>query len=155
MCLAIAIAAPAVANQTDTDFLDGMTMHHKDGIEMAEMAIRKAVSADLRQLAEKIRDGQQKDIADFERMRSGSLQDNRPELADMPGMSAMNMQWLESKSGREFDRAFAIAMIDHHLSGIKMTDMEIARVNRATVKRKAAEIKATQRREISELARFK
>ena len=67
------VAMTAAANQSDTNFLDGMTMHHKDGSEMAEIAIRKASSAELRQLAQKIRDEQQKDIAEFERLRSGNI----------------------------------------------------------------------------------
>lgn len=152
---AAALALPLSANQTDTDFLDGMTLHHRHGIEMAQMAVRKAESADLRRLAQKMVDDQQKDIADFERMREGSVAEQRPELADMPGMSGMNMRWLEAKDGREFDRAFAIAMIDHHLGGIRMANHETAQGGRAPVKSKAREIARKQRGEVRDLARHK
>lgn len=152
---AMALAGTASANQTDTNFLDGMTMHHKHGIDMARIAAQKASSSELRALAQKMIDDQEKDLRDFERMRDGAIQDDRPELADMPGMVGMDMKWLEAKSGREFDRAFAISMIDHHLGGIKMVDMETSRGARDAVKAKAREIRTKQRGDITRLARHK
>ena len=153
--LIAAVALPALANQTDKDFIDGMVMHHRHGIEMAEMAAAKASSEELRALGRKMADDQRREIETLTGIRGEEPQTSRPELADMPGMTAMNMGWLASKSGREFDRAFAISMIDHHLGGIKMAGMELSGGDNSRAKAVARKIRTTQRGEIRKLARHK
>lgn len=153
--LAFAMAMPLFANEVDRNFVDGMIMHHRHGIMMSELAERKGESDDLRALARKMIEEQKKDIADLEKMRAEGENPQRPELADMPGMMGMNMKWLEAKSGPDFDRSFAIAMIDHHLGGIKMANHETSRGGMRAPKAKAREIARKQRGEIRELARHK
>lgn len=149
------ISGPLAANEVDRNFVDAMILHHQDGIEMAEMAIRKAESSELRRLAQKMADEQRRDIEQLRSMRDESLDPNRPELGGLPGMTGMNMKWLESKSGREFDRVFAIAMIDHHMGGIKLAEHDLSRGSVTTVKSKAREIRTKQRRDMRDLARHK
>ena len=157
MALVVALVlTPAVwANEVDRNFIDGMIMHHRDGIRMSEMAERKAQSDELRRLAAKMTAEQRKDIEEFQKMRAEGENPQRPELADMPGMMGMNMQWLEAKSGQEFDRAFSIAMTDHHLGGIKMSDHELSRGALASPKRMARKIRAAQRRDIAQMTKFR
>jgi uncharacterized protein (DUF305 family) len=154
MIVLIALAVPLMANEVDRDFVDAMILHHHHGMKMAEMAERKAESPELRRLGAEMVAKQRKESQELEAIRTeGNPQ--RPELADMPGMSGMNMVWLEQKSGREFDRAFAIAMIDHHLGAIKLADYEIRRGSLAAPKNMARKIRAEQRKDIGKLARFK
>jgi uncharacterized protein (DUF305 family) len=150
----IALAAPLMANEVDRNFVDAMILHHTHGMKMAEMAERKAESPELRRLGAEMVAKQRKENQELEAIRTeGNRQ--RPELADMPGMSGMNMAWLEQKTGREFDRAFAIAMIDHHLGAIKLADHEIRRGSLAAPKNMARKIRAEQRKDVGKLARFK
>lgn len=134
-------------NEHDDNFVDAMIMHHRDGIAMSRMAVQKAQHAELRDLAQKMIDEQEKDIRDLEAMRDTSESPTRPELADMPGMMGMNMRWLEAKSGNDFDVAFLLAMSEHHMGGIRMSRDEISRGSDARPKRKAREIAAKQQRE--------
>lgn len=52
----------------DRAFLKHMSMHHQEGIKMAEMAREKAVHPELKQLAEKMIRSQSEDIKKFQRM---------------------------------------------------------------------------------------
>lgn len=150
----MALPAAAAVTEQDHDFAAAMIMHHQDGIEMSEMAVRKASSAGLRALAQKMIDEMKKDIGDLSEVAGGTTHTD-PKLADMPGMMGMNMAWLEAKTGAEFDRAFSIAMIDHHLGGIKMAADEISKGSDAAAKRIARRIRTQQRGEVGQLARYK
>ena len=144
----VLIAANAFAHPPqDRNFIDGMIMHHGHGIEMARLAVQKAQHQELREMAQKMVDDQQKEIAEFEAMRDRTVEKDRPELADMPGMSGMDMSWLEEKSGNAFDIAFLTAMSEHHMGAIKMSQEQINRGTHAEAKRMARMIASKQRRE--------
>ena len=52
------IPSDAAFNQADVDFAQGMIPHHAQAIEMADMAIAQAESAEVIDLAERIRAAQ-------------------------------------------------------------------------------------------------
>jgi uncharacterized protein (DUF305 family) len=52
----------------DSAFLNHMKMHHEQGIGMAEMAVRKTVHPQLKQLAERLIREQRSDDARFDVM---------------------------------------------------------------------------------------
>jgi uncharacterized protein (DUF305 family) len=79
----------------------------------------------------------------------------RPELADMPGMMAMNMAWLQAKRGNDFDVAFLTAMSDHHAGGIKMARMFTGAKHRAGVRQMARSIIAAQSPERAKMLAWK
>lgn len=142
------VAGTAFArNEHDDEFVDAMIMHHRHGIEMAQMAARKAQHEELRSMAQKMIDDQQREIRELESMRDSGEAPMRPELADMPGMVGMDMSWLEEKSGNDFDVAFLTAMIEHHWGAIRMSRDEVSRGSDPAVRRMARAIAEKQQRE--------
>ena len=49
----------------DKDFAEMMRAHHQDGISMAKMEVKNGMSKELKQMAQKSIDEQQKDITEF------------------------------------------------------------------------------------------
>lgn len=153
--LLVAVAAAAQSHH-DQRFADAMTKHHQDGIEMAQMAVEKAASADLRAMAQKMIDDQQKDI---ERMRAarGEGGDVTMEMMmSMPGMMpesemARDMARLEASNGTEFDRAFTEIMPKHHAGAIEMAQHEIRMGSSEAMIAIAHEIAARQSDERTQL----
>ena len=58
-----------MSGSTDLQFLDMMTKHHSDGVKMAQMGVDKAQNAGVKALAQKMASGQQKDIAEMQKIR--------------------------------------------------------------------------------------
>jgi uncharacterized protein (DUF305 family) len=52
----------------DHDFVTMMRHHHKSGIEMAEVAIKNGKDPEVREMARKIVEGQQKELAELGRL---------------------------------------------------------------------------------------
>ncbi len=99
----------------DVKFIDEMTTHHLDGIEMAKIAIEKSFHKELREMAKKMMTDQQRDIQKMSEWRERFYPGIRS--FDKKGVG-MNMGKLRSKSGVEFDLAFLDSMITHHPGAI-------------------------------------
>lgn len=56
-----------LSGDVDKDFVRMMRMHHLQGIEMARIELEKGDDAQAKQMARKIMDEQQKDVAEFDR----------------------------------------------------------------------------------------
>ncbi|HYD52976.1 MAG TPA: DUF305 domain-containing protein [Gemmatimonadaceae bacterium] len=59
---------PMMSGDHDRMFLQHMTAHHKDGIDMSVLAEDSQAAARVKQLAKKIRDGQERDVAEMRRL---------------------------------------------------------------------------------------
>jgi uncharacterized protein (DUF305 family) len=148
LALSSAVAAAPARNEQDDDFVDAMILHHQRGIEMARLAVEKAQHAELRELARRMIAALQEDIRDLEPMRDTGESRERGELADMPGMSGMDLGWLRGKSGNEFDLAFLLMMIEHHKGGLRMARDEITQGADRRPRKKARQIAARRLREL-------
>lgn len=154
-------ALPAYANDAkapyDVQFLDTMAEHHREGIKMMQLAVDKAQSQDVKQMAQKGIDDQTKEIDELKSLRNSDA----PETVNMklPGMMPkekmkQDMAKLEAASGSEFDKHFLQAMIKHHGGAVKMSDDAIAKAQNDDVKAKAKEIHDKQKDEISEMQKM-
>lgn len=101
----------------DANFLDGFSKHHEDGIKMAEMALSKAASADVKKMSEKMIKDQTSEIDQMKKWRNEHLSGIAQTHQAPP---AMDMSSLEGKLGKEFDRAYLEMMVKHHEDGVKM-----------------------------------
>lgn len=125
------LAGAALAqSHHDKRFADAMTRHHRDGIKMSQMAVEKAVSADLRAMAQAMIDDQQKDIEKMQAARGNGGEITMEMIMSMPGMMpeaemARDMARLESASGTAFDIAFSEIMARHHEGAVTMAQNEI------------------------------
>lgn len=123
-------------NDADVDFATEMIQHHRQAVEMADLAADRASSQEVKDLATKIKGAQDPEI----KMMSGWLTSWGEEvLADMSGMeghdmssgmpgmmSSEDMGKLEKASGAEFDRMFLEMMVEHHGGAIEMAKTEKA-----------------------------
>lgn len=122
-------------NEADTAFAQMMIVHHEGAIEMAELAVERAATNEVRTLAEGIAAAQGPEI---ERMTSWleTWGENPAPAGDMAGMdhSGMDMggldqdaamEELESLSGTKFDRRFLELMTEHHRGAVEMAEAQL------------------------------
>ncbi|KJY46824.1 copper resistance protein [Streptomyces sp. NRRL S-444] len=119
-------------NAADVAFAQGMIPHHRQAIEMADLAATRAESAEVKKLAGEIKKAQDPEIKTL----SGWLTSWGEQLPaegqgqghgghDMSGMmSAEEMRQLESSSGKAFDTAFLTMMVKHHEGAVAMAKTE-------------------------------
>lgn len=155
--LTVLVAGTALA-QSDHDrrFADSMTKHHRDGIEMARLSVQKSASEELRTMARKMIEDQQRDIDRMQALRGSDPQTPMERIEQMPGMMpAAEMQRdlarLQSVTGREFDIAFTEIMPKHHAGAITMSEDEIRNGELAAMKDVAREIATKQSEERSRM----
>ena len=148
-------------NDADTEFAQMMIVHHQGAIEMADLAVDKADSEDVRALAERISAAQGPEIDEM----TSWLQawgEEEPQDADMGGMDhggmdmgGMDMESamaeLDGLSGAEFDRAFLEMMTEHHRGAIEMAEVHLADGANAEARELARKIIDDQTREITEM----
>lgn len=163
---ALAQNAKMTGGKTDAQFLDMMMQHHADGVKMAQMGIDKAQNAGVKSLAQKIVDGQQKDIAEMQAMRdrdfsgqpqaeSMMMKGRTMTMQQMMQMAQSDMQKLEAATGAEFDRTFLDVFTKHHQMALDMSKEETSKGKIAEVKKKAREIISVQTKELAEIRRLK
>ncbi len=155
-------------NAADVSFAQGMIPHHQQAIEMADLAAERASSAQVKDLAERIRSAQQPEIdtlaewLDAWGEKTGSM-DGMDDMQGMEGMEGMegdsgmgmmddaSMQKLEAASGTEFDSMFLTDMIEHHKGAIEMAKTEIQDGAYQPAKDMAQGIVDSQSKEITEM----
>ncbi|MFJ2830536.1 DUF305 domain-containing protein [Streptomyces sp. NPDC087263] len=122
-------------NDADVSFSTEMIQHHRQAIDMAELADSRASSQEVKDLATKIKGAQDPEI----RTMSGWLTSWGEAVPDdmsgmehdtsstMPGMmSSDDMAKLDKASGAEFDTMFLTMMVQHHEGAIEMAKTEQA-----------------------------
>ncbi|MBB1243627.1 DUF305 domain-containing protein [Streptomyces durbertensis] len=152
-------ASPGKHNSADVAFAQGMIPHHRQALEMAELAADRAGSAEVRKLVKEIEDAQEPEIRKMSGwLRSWGEPVPRPDDAgghaghDMPGMmSSEEMGKLEKSSGRAFDTAFLELMIKHHEGAVEMAKTEQDEGAYQPAKDMAEEIERSQSEEITRM----
>lgn len=153
--------ASTAHNAADTEFAQMMIVHHEGAIEMAELAVERAASAEVRALGERIAAAQGPEIETM----SGWLEawdEDQPAEADMGGMGHEGMQMegmdqetvmaeLSGLTGSGFDRRFLELMIDHHRGAIVMAEEERGDGENTEAIRLAGAIIDDQTAEITEM----
>jgi uncharacterized protein (DUF305 family) len=156
------VSAPADAgaqhNDTDIRFAQMMIPHHQQALAMAEMALERAESPDVKALAEQIRAAQDPEIATL----NGFLEnwgtppvDGEMDHSDHSGsggmMSQGDMDSLAAASGAAFDRMFLEMMIVHHEGAVAESEREVAGGANAAAKELASQIISGQTAEIERM----
>lgn len=149
------------ARQGDIAFAQGMIPHHKQAVEMADIALKKpSASADVRKLATAIRRAQDPEIKTMTGwLTSWGAPTAMPTSGghaghDMGGMmTPAEMVSLKKANGRGFDRQWMTLMIKHHQGAVKMaTDVkkttrnpDVRTLANAIIKGQTAEITTMRR----------
>ncbi|MFD8380318.1 DUF305 domain-containing protein [Streptomyces sp. NPDC059679] len=147
-------------NEADVSFAQGMIPHHRQAVEMADLAPTRASSAQVKKLAADIKKAQDPEI----RTMSGWLKtwgEKVPEAMPgmdhsqhegMPGMmGSKEMEELKKASGAAFDTAFLKMMVQHHMGAVDMAGTEKQKGAYGPAKTMADDIIKTQNEEITEM----
>jgi uncharacterized protein (DUF305 family) len=148
------------ANDADVLFLQSMIPHHRQSLEMAEIALDPTVQAgpQVADLATRIQQAQGSEI---EHMTSSLTLWGEPMQMDQSGgldmpmtegtMSAEDIEALTMARGAEFDQMWLEQMIAHHQGAISMAETVQAEGGNPAVQALAAEIINAQHAEIDEM----
>jgi uncharacterized protein (DUF305 family) len=163
-------------NDADVAFAQGMIPHHRQAVEMSEMALERSRNPQVTDLAQRIGAAQQPEIDTM----TGWLREWGAEVPPagstgaMPGMDGMDhsgmdhrgtdgmsgmagmmtpeqMGRLSQASGAEFDRMFLQSMIEHHRGALEMAEAELANGSDPRATALARTIIDTQQAEIDEM----
>lgn len=132
-------------------FLQMMTDHHQQGVEMAKMAKQKASTKEVKSMSEQIIKDQTKEIAQLQSWKNKWYKDVDAKM-DMP---KMDMTSLENAKGKEFDTAFLEMMSKHHQDAISMTEKVSDKLQHKEVKNFASKTIEKQKSEIAKLDQMK
>ncbi len=147
-------------NSADVTFSQSMIPHHRQAVEMAKLAQKRASSPKVKQLANKISAAQGPEIDTM----TGWLKDwgkkvpsdSMNAMSDMPGMmSDADMNRLDAATGLGFDRMFLPMMMDHHAGAIDMAKAEQQDGKSSDAVELAKKIEAAQSAEISDMKRMR
>lgn len=152
----------AAFGDADAMFAQMMIPHHRQAVEMAELAATRAADPEVKRLAGEIKAAQAPEIATMSGWLSAwgrpvpSPGTETPHMDHgMPGMmSDADMEELAAASGREFDRQFLTMMIAHHEGAVTMARDELARGVNAEAKALAQQIVTTQQAEIDTMEKI-
>lgn len=155
------------AGSVDVGFMQDMTTHHQQALEMASIAAEKADDADLRSFAREILTDQSDEIGYMEALLEDWGQwpfdqsqtamgwmDMPTPPAEMPGMQPeAQVDALEKATGADFDARFIRMMIDHHRGGIHMAQYAADHASDARVRSLAGRMSKQQTGEIADFQR--
>ncbi|MCQ9129909.1 DUF305 domain-containing protein [Streptomyces hilarionis] len=168
-------------NPQDVSFAQGMIPHHRQALEMAELAAGRASSAQVKDLASRIEKAQDPEIQTMSGWLT-SWGEKVPSTSDatagsmpgmdhsgggtMPGMDhsgggampgmmgASDMDELAKTSGKEFDAQFLAMMVRHHQGAVDMAAVEKSKGAYGPAKTMAGSVVTAQTAEIAEMNRL-
>ncbi|MCH5676330.1 DUF305 domain-containing protein [Streptomyces gilvus] len=142
-------------NSADVSYARMMIEHHRQALEMTELAPDRAESASLKRLAERIAAAQGPEIA---AMRGWLTTHGKAEKSgghqhgSMPGMATeAQLSQLRAARGKAFDQLFLTLMITHHEGAITMATDVKAQGNNLLVEEMADDVVAQQTTEITRM----
>ncbi|MFJ7075413.1 DUF305 domain-containing protein [Streptomyces sp. NPDC098781] len=153
-------------NDQDVSFAQGMIPHHRQAVEMAETAAGRASTAEVKDLASRIRQAQAPEI----RTLSGWLRAWGEDVPSAtPGMDHSghsggagtagmmddeDMDRLSEASGKAFDSLFLTLMVEHHEGAVEMARAEKAEGRYGPATKLADAVITAQTAEIEEMDRL-
>jgi uncharacterized protein (DUF305 family) len=154
-------SAVTAHNDADTQFAQLMIVHHQGAIEMADVAVERASTPEVKALAERIQAAQGPEIDLMTGWLSswgeGTGHDMHMDGMDMGGMEMDGMSQSEvmdqlgSLEGAELDRAFLERMVAHHRGAIEMAEQEQAEGSNPDARALAGTIIEAQTAEIAQM----
>src|SRR6266498_5281601 len=146
----------------DQRFLNQMIVHHEGAVMSAQMMIADSARPELRDLAQRIITGQQREIDQMRQWRQDwyGTAANRTLLGmmngGMTGAAMMDREQMRQMMGAsaDFDRMFLQMMIPHHEAAIAMAQQALTQAEHPEIKTLAQGIITTQRAEVGEMQRY-
>ena len=157
-----AIPSDADFNAADVAFAQEMIPHHAQAIQMADIALERTQSAEIRQLATAIKGAQDPEIEQMSSwltdwsqpvpdLNAGMTMGGMGDMTSGTMMTEAEMTDLENASGAGFDQMFLEMMIAHHEGAIDMAEQELADGKYQPTKDLAQQIIDAQTAEIAQM----
>ncbi|MFF3940147.1 DUF305 domain-containing protein [Streptomyces phaeofaciens] len=155
-----ATASADAHNAQDVTFAQGMIPHHRQALEMAELAADRASSTQVKDLAARIERAQDPEIGKLtgwlrtwgEDVPEEGATEHGSHGGGMAGMTDdAGMEELAKASGEAFDTAFLTLMVEHHEGAVDMAGTERDKGRYAPAKSLADDIVTGQSAEIAEM----
>ncbi|TCC09881.1 DUF305 domain-containing protein [Kribbella soli] len=153
------VSAAAAFNAADVAFATQMIPHHQQAVTMADLALRKATTAEVKNLATAIKAAQAPEIEQLSGWLTGW---GKP--VPTPGehsghtmtgmMSPQEMDDLNKATGSMFDRMWVEMMIKHHQGAVAMAKTEQTSGKDAASVALAKKIQTAQTTEIATMQRL-
>ena len=105
----------------DNDFAALMKSHHLGAIEMAQLEVAKGTDTEIKQMAQKMIDDQQKEVAEINSFLSGHQVHGGGDAFFKEAMTIMNKMTMNMDHTGSIDRQFVAMMIPHHQGAIDMS----------------------------------
>ena len=144
--------ASAVAEQ---QFMEQMTSHHKDAIQMAQMAQEKAMNGQVKSLAAGIISAQNKEVFEISTWYKHWYGKDMPPMSAMSGMMEDGMDMSKLSSATDFDLEFVNQMIPHHQKAVEMAQSIASNAKHTEIKTLAKNIISTQTSEIKDMQQLR
>jgi uncharacterized protein (DUF305 family) len=147
-------------NSADVSFATEMIQHHRQAVEMAELAEGRAASKDVKSLAARIEGAQDPEIENMSGWLTAWGEEVPADMSgmghdmssSMPGMmSAGDMDELKKASGGDFDKKFLAMMVKHHEGAVAMGRTEKSDGKYGPATRLAADVVTAQTAEIEQM----
>jgi len=152
-------------NAQDVSFAQEMIPHHKQAVEMADLAATRASDPRVKALAARIKGAQDPEIQTMTGWLTswdepvtpsggGGMAGHSMGSSGSGGMGMMSegeMQALGAASGAAFDRMFLTMMTGHHNGAIEMAKTEVDKGKFDPAKQLAASIRDSQQKEVAEM----
>jgi uncharacterized protein (DUF305 family) len=169
--ISVGVASPA----ENRDFLTMMTAHHKQALEMADLALTRAKRPEIKQLAQSIIKDQKSEIQTMATlyktaygteiptvaMGSGMMGKNGSAMSKdgnqgmtQPPMNGMKMDMNALKNAADFDKEFLRQMSAHHQTAIQMSQMVLRTTKSPAIRTLAQSIVKTQTAEIGQMQKW-
>lgn len=169
-----ATSQSSTGNAAEITFAQLMIPHHEQAVEMADIALQRSDSPQVKALATQIKNAQAPEIAQMQgwltewgaptSMPSSTADSGDMAGMDMGGMSSDGMMTteqmssLESASGNSFNKMWLEMMISHHEGAIQMaqdvkaqaTNPQVISLADSIIKSQTAEI-ATMKKDLAQM----
>ena len=155
------------ADSVDVGFMQDMTTHHQQAVEIASIVAETAQDPDIRAFAREILTFQSYEVGYMEALLEDwgqwPFSDDRTAMkwmdmasapSEMPGMQTeASIQQLEDATGSQVDALFIPMMIDHHRGGVHMAEYAAEHASDPRVRDLATRIVTQQNGEIADFQR--
>jgi uncharacterized protein (DUF305 family) len=150
-------------NDADVTFATQMIPHHRQAVEMADMAANKATSPAVKQLATAIKAAQDPEIQQMsgwltswgKPVPTPGMHSGHDMSGSMPGMmTEQEMADLGKATGTMFDRMWVQMMINHHEGAVTMAKTEQTAGKDTAAIALAKKIETDQNREIAAMQKL-
>ncbi|WP_046469521.1 DUF305 domain-containing protein [Allosalinactinospora lopnorensis] len=166
-------------NEADVEYMAKMIEHHKQALEMSELAEDRAEHDGVKGIADRISVAQSSEIEAMEGWLEtnvyGPAKENPNhqnycgldeegtshhdedcptdvDHSDMPGMATeAELAELAEVTGAEFDELFVELMVDHHEGGVSMAEDILVDGDSSAIRTMASDVIAEQRAEIARM----